>query len=328
MKRLFTAITVIGFAQLTLFAQLPDDLSVQFTELKRSVSEASKGTQIKDASKLLDAFLSHVHIGRSDSVSHNMRPFLSCRYEHTPLTTSAILRHGVTADTILFQDGRWYITKDLTPDMEIDLLCVENGVSSKNKRNLKAMEKMRKKHTYRLGDELTGKKGSLFYVKDENLYYVAIESKKIPAFSILSNNEVINYASCLKVILKASGIDASYDEIIRQYLNTTIDEEFVPTKNNSNTIADRKVVTTLVPQANIEATEVANELIKERFMIAIDKDGNVGLLTAIAMAGKNDYQPVHVRLRLPSLVKDEQRVQMSWRDFCGRMVALVKMDIY
>lgn len=311
-----------------MFAQSADDLSRQFAELKKGVLEASKGKQLKDASRLLDAFLSHVYVGRSDGDSHNTIPFLVCRYDHTPLTAPAILRYGAAADTIQFQDGRWYITRDLYPDMEIDLVYVENSVGSNRKQNQKAMGTMRKKYTYHLGEELAGKKGSLFYVKDENLYYAAIESKKIPAFSILSNSEVINYATCLKAILQASGIEASYDEIIRQYLNTTIDEKFIPTKNNSNTIAGRKVVTTLVPQTKIQATDIVNELLKERFIIAIDKSGNVGLLTAIALTGENDYKPVHVRMRLPTMAKDEQRVQMSWKDFSNRVVALVKVDIY
>jgi len=63
-------------------------------------------------------------------------------------------------------------------------------------------------------------------------------------------------------------------------------------------------------------------------MIAIDKDGNVGLLTAIALTGEKDYQPVHVRLRYPTIAKEEQRVQISWVDFFNCMVALVKVDIY
>jgi len=240
----------------------------------------------------------------------------------------AILRHGTTADTIQFQEGRWYITKDLSPDMEIDLICVENAVGASNKEVKKAVGALRKKYTYPIGEELAGKKGSLFFVKDENLYYAAIESKMIPAFSILSNSEVINYASCLKAILQASGIEASYDEIIRQYLNTTIDEKFVPTKNKSNTIAGEKIVTTIVPQTKVEAVDIVNELIKDRFLIAIDKNGNVGLLTAIALTGERDYHPVHVRMRLPMLVKDEQRVQMSWKDFCDQIAALAKVDIY
>lgn len=314
--------------QTTLFAQSADDLSRQFAELKKGVAEASTSKQLKDASRRLDTFLSHIHIGRSDGDSHNTIPFLSCRYDHTPLTTPALLRNGATTDTIQFQDGRWYITKDLSHDMEIDLVCLENDVSSNSKPIQKTMGAIRKKYTFPVGEELAGKKGSLFYVRDENLYYAAIESKKIPAFSILSNSEVINYASCLKTILKTSGIEASYDEIIRQYLNTTVDEKFVPTKNNSNTIAGRKVVTTFVPQTKLQATDIVNELLKERFMIAIDKDGNVGLLTAIALTGEQDYQPVHVRMRLPTMEKDEQRVQMSWRDFCNRMVVLVKVDIY
>lgn len=314
--------------QTTLFAQSTTDISQQFTELKKGMSEASKGKQMKDASRLMDAFLSHTYIGRSDGDGHNMIPFLTCRYENTPLTTSAILRCGTEADTIQFHNGKWYITKELSPDMEIDLLCFENTVGSPNKQFHKTIGAMQKKYACQIGKELAGKKGALFFVKDENLYYAAIESKKIPTFSILSNNEVINYASCLKVILQASSIEASYDEIIKQYLNTTIDEKFIPTKNNCNIIADRKVVTTFVPQTKINVTDIVNELLKERFLIAIDKSGNVGLLTAIALTGENDYQPVHVRMRLPTMEKDEQRVQMSWRDFSNRVVALVKVDIY
>ncbi len=314
--------------QTTLFAQSTTDISQQFTELKKGMSEASKGKQMKDASRLMDAFLSHTYIGRSDGDGHNMIPFLTCRYENTPLTTSAILRCGTEADTIQFHNGKWYITKELSPDMEIDLLCFENTVGSPNKQFHKTIGAMQKKYACQIGKELAGKKGALFFVKDENLYYAAIESKKIPTFSILSNNEVINYASCLKVILQASSIEASYDEIIKQYLNTTIDEKFIPTKNNCNIIADRKVVTTFVPQTKINVTDIVNELLKERFLIAIDKGGNVGLLTAIALTGENDYQPVHVRMRLPTMEKDEQRVQMSWRDFSNRVVALVKVDIY
>ena len=328
MKRLFIAIAIICLMQTTLFAQSTTEPSQQFVELRKGITEASSGKQMKDASKQLDAFLSHISIGRSDGNGHNIVPFLTCSYDNMPLTTPAILRCGAEVDTIQFQDGKWYIIKELSPDMEIDLVCVENAIGSKSKQIQKAMGVLRKKYTYQLGEELAGKKGSLFYVKDENLYYAAIESKKIPAFSILSNNEVINYATCLKAILQASGIEASYDEIIRQYLNTTIDEKFIPTKNNGNTIAGRKVVTTFVPQPKVEATEIVNELIKDRFMIAIDKDGSVGLLTAIALTGENDYLPIHVRMRLPTMAKDEQRVQMSWKDFSNRVVALVKVDIY
>lgn len=328
MRRIFMAIVTMVFVQTNMCAQSSDELSQQFIKLKKGLTEASTSKQMKDAAKQLDTFLSHIYIGRSDGDSHNTIPFLSCRYDHTPLTTQAILRCGTAADTIQFQHGKWYITKALSADMEIDLVCVENSEGLKGKQIQKTMGVMRKKHAFQLGEELADKKGSLFYVKDENLYYAAIESKKIPAFSILSNSEVINYASCLKAILKASGIEASYDDIIRQYLNTTVDEKFVPTKSKSSMIAGRKVVTTFVPQPKVDATEIVNELLKERFMIVIDKDGNVGLLTAIALTGENDYQPVHVRMRLPMMVNDEQRVQISWRDFCNRVVALVKVDIY
>ena len=317
-----------GLAWQTSFAQSTNELTQQFAKLKKEAIEATSVKQVKDVSKHLDAFLSHVYIGRSVGEKHNAVPFLSCRYDHIPLTTSAILRDGTNSDTIQFQDGRWYITKKLSDDMEVDLLCIENYLGFNAKKVQKGIGAVKKKYTFQLGDELAGKNGSVFFVKEENLYYAAIESKKIPTFGILSNSGIINYASCLKAILKASDVDVTYDEIIKQYLGTTIDEQFVPTNNNSKMIAERKVVTTFIPQTNLDAATIVNELVKERFMIAIDRDGNVGLLTAIALTGETDYQPVHVRMRMPILPKNEQRVQMTWEDFCSRMTALVKVDIY
>ena len=328
MKKLFLIIMIQNFVWLNSFAQSADDLTQQFAKLKKDAIEATSAKQVKEASMNLDAFLSHVYIERSNSERHNEVPFFCCRYDHTPLTISAILRDGANSDTIQFQNGRWYITKNLSDDMEIDLLCFENSIDSKNKQFQKTLGTMRKKYAYQLGDELAGKNASVFFVKEENLYYAAIESKKIPAFNILSNSGIINYASCLKAILKASNVETTYDEIIGQYLNTTIDEQFVPTKNNSGMIAGRKVVTTFVPQTSLDAATIVNELAKERFVIAIDQNGNIGLLTAIAITGATDYQPVHVRMRMPMLGKEEQRIQMSWQDFNSRMIALVKVDVY
>lgn len=328
MKRLLLAMMVLSFVHTTSFAQLTDSLSSQFVKVKCDLLKATTSRQMKDASKSLDAFLSHVNITRCDSNFHNQIPFLSCQYEGIPLTMSAILRQGTISDTIQFQNGRWYITKDLSQDMKIDLLCFDNNGTPNNKKLKSTIEAIKQRYTYLLGDGLADKNGSLFFVRDENLYYAAIESKNIPAFDILSNNEIINYATCLKTILKASNIESSYDEIIGNYLCTTLDERHVPIKNNSRTIAGRKVETTFLPQTKIEVNEILNELVKNRFLIAIDKDGNVGLLTAIAMSGEKNYQPVHVRMRMPKLAIDEQRVQMSWRDFSNRVVALVKVEIY
>lgn len=332
MRNLLIFIIISGFVHTTLFAQTCEDYSQKFEQLKsRLVETGSKNGSVKDikeVAKQLDAFLSHVYIGRSDGNAHNEIPFLTCRYEHAPLTTKGILIAGNQVDTIRFENGRWYITKELTPDMHVDLLCFDERYGVLNKKNIRTVDEVKKKYSFPLGEELVGKKGSVFFVKQENLYYAAIESKKIPAFKIHSNSEVINYASCLKAILKASGIEATYDEIIGKYLNTTVDEQFVPTKDCSKLIAGRKVVTTTIPQKSINASLIVEELVRERFMISIDKNGNIGLLTALALTGENDYQPVHVRLRMPMLSKEEQRVQMSWKDFSNRLVALIKVDIY
>lgn len=332
MKRLFLVIYLMGYMQTSVFAQSLDAPSDEFAKLKNDMVEACNkeggSKEIKSLAKQIDTFLSHINIGMSEGDTHNEIPFLSCQYDHTPMTMPAILIQGTTADTIQFQDGRWYISKELSPDMDIAVFCYDNQNTINNKKVKRTMDAMNKKHTYHLGDELVGKKGNLFFVKEENLYYAAIESKKIPTFAILSNNEVINYATCLKAILKASGIEVTYDEIIGKYLNTTIDEQFVPAKDRNSMLAGRKVVTTFIPQHSINASTLVDELIRDRFTIAIDKNGSIGILTAIALIGETEYQPMHVRLRVPSLVTGETRVQMSWRDFSNNIVTLVKVDIY
>ena len=120
MKKLFIAITIIGLMQTTLFAQSTTELSQQFVKLKKGITEASSGKQMKDASKQLDAFLSHMSRGRSDGNGHNIAAFLTCSFDNMPLTTPAILRCGAEVDTIQFQDGEWYITRELSTDMERD----------------------------------------------------------------------------------------------------------------------------------------------------------------------------------------------------------------
>ena len=50
----------------------------------------------------------------------------------------------------------------------------------------------------------------------------------------------------------------------------------------------------------------------------------INLITPI---GEMDYQSVHARMCLPMLTKNEQRVQMSWKEFRNRMTALMKVEI-
>ena len=315
-----------------MIAQSTEVLSEKFCKLKYDLamanSQKSSSKNLKQIVKQLDTLLSNIVIERSENGKHNSIPFLSCFYDQTPMNINAVIRREAQNDTILFQNGKWYICKDLHPDTEINLLCIENLPNPTNKQVKKEIDILKKRYTYQFGNELASKKRKLYFVKEDNLYYAAIESKRIPSFSILSNNEVINYATCLKAILKASGIEATYDDIIGKYLHVTIDEHSLMYRNNCNTIAGRKVVTTFISQNNINASYIVDELLRERFIISVDKKGNVGLLTAIALTGESNYTPVHVRLRMPSMPYEETRVQMSWKDFIGNTVSIVKVDIY
>jgi len=303
--------------------------SKDFSELKKSFIQAGHdgkpSKQMKVLAAQLDEFLSHVKIELDDNACHNMIPRFNCYFDDMPLSTTAYLRSSIQTDTIAFQDGKWYADTDIANDAKFDILMP--GLDLNNRAAEKLLREIEKKHSWVNANRRVAKPDTALYVKEENLYYAAISSKKIPPFEIMSNNAVINYASCLKTIFKASRIEATYDEIIGKYLGMTIDDSYVPSKNCSKEIAGRKVVTTFFPAASFTASTLVDELLQERFVIAIDKDGNVGLITAIAMTKEGDYHPIHVRMRLPLLVKDKT-VQMSWIEFCSRISSIIKTDVY
>lgn len=311
-------------SSLTSLAQSNDDVIKKLSELKTNYICAGNSKEIKDAIQQLDEFLSHVKIVQEINASHNIIPCFCCYYDSIPLAMSAILHTGTKADTIQFRNGKWYNMESVLPGSEIDLLCFEHSLDN---RKIAALKPLDNKYRYRMNN-MQEKSKTAFFVKEEGLFYAAIESKKIPSFSLVSNNEILNYASCLKLVLKASNVDATYDEIIRQYLNTTIDEQFLSLKDCKNTINGREVVTTFIPKKKVEPKVIVDELLKDRFMITIGNNGNIGVLTAIAITGKADYQPVLVRLRMPIPNSENPRVQLSWRDFYENIIALVKVDIY
>lgn len=329
MKHYLLIILLAVSSYIPLSAQVVLNPSSEFMRLKSAFVNASHKKnirQMRSTATQLDEYLSHIQIVRSKDTKHNMVPYLMCLYDTIPLTTSALVRTSNGIDTILFQDGKWYITKELAPGMAIDLLCFEKCISNKSAR--KIIGTIQNKYAKVMGKEMIGKKGSVFLVKGENLYYAAIESGKIPVFAILSNNEVINYASCLKVILAASGVDASYNEIIGQYLHSSIDEQTLEANNLTDSIAQRRVVTSIIPREDITSSAIVDELLQEKFMIAIMEDGKIGILTAIAMKEDGEYKPTHVRLRIPTVGEERQRVHLSWDDFSNQIRALVKVEIY
>lgn len=303
--------------------------SQDFSELKKSFIQASQdrksSKQMKELAAQLDEFLSHVKIEQDEKTCHNMIPRFVCYYDDIPLSTTAYLRSAQKTDTIAFLDGKWYADTNIANDAKFDILTPELVLNNRTAEKL--LRAIEKKYAWANANKRAAKPDTALYVKEENLYYAAIASKKIPPFDILSNNAVINYASCLKTILKASNIEATYDEIIGKYLCTTIDEPYVPSKNCSKEIARRKVVTTFLPATSFTASTLVDELLQERFVMAIDKDGNIGLITAIAMTKEGDYHPVQVRMRMPLLVKDKP-VQMAWTEFCSRISTIVKVDVY
>lgn len=332
MKQILLILAVLLLIYTPTSAQVQPDPTADFVRLKTMFVDASNNKknskQLKSVANQLDEFLSHVKIVHSSDAKHNMTPYLLCMYDSIPLSTDVIIRNGEFVDTILFQDGKWYIPREISHEMIIETLCLVQDVNKKNRTAMKIAGALQKKYSKLMGDELAGDKVSLFYVKEEDLYYAAIESKKIPQFAILSNSQVLNYASCFKAILQASGIEATYDEILKKYLNASIDVQSIEVNDCDKMMAGRKIVTSVISGEDISASDIADELLHERFMIAIMEDGAVGILTAIAMSGDKEYEPVHVRLRIPMFAKENQRVQKPWAVFGNQVVALVKIEIF
>ena len=328
MHKLFTTFIIVLLLQAPMMAQDKSDPSTEFANLKSSFEtysmEKNVYKDLKETAQFIDEFLTKVKFEYLSSCKHNMLPRVICKYDSIPISTSALLYNGNKADTIYFDSGVWIISDTIPNEMNFNLLCFDRGINVKNRLANKLANDIKMKHMVTIKEN----PGSLYFVAADSLYYAAISSKRIPAFKILSNSPLLNYATCLKTILNASGLDVTYDDIIHNYLSTVIDDERVPMVGCDGVIGGHRIETIFIPKECCNVSEIVEELIRERFMIVIDRGGNASLLTAISMRKETDYEPTAVRIRIPSLDDGQQRKQIDWTDFVNGLATLVKVNIY
>lgn len=302
--------------------------SKSYELLKEAFAEASylsdKNVSLNKVYKCIQDFLTHISIDVIDK-KHNYERRFICRYDSLPLTAKGTFFCKDIENEIVFVDGLWIDNSNAILDNEFRLSVIDSHmpINKKNKRAQSLLKKTQNEYTFTF--TMMDKKKELFYVKDENLYYAAILSSEIPEFDIASDHSVLNLASCVKAILKASGTEAKYEDIIHNFLHTTIDEQYIPTTNYGDTIANRKVIVETILHDDISSNLIVNELLYEKFAIAIDKEGNASLITAIAFT--EDKLPVHVRMRLPSQPKGKQKVQVGWNSFIENTAYIIKISI-
>lgn len=339
--RYFYVIMIALFLALNTHAATTDSTTVKVGKLVKNNKYSEAFALLKDAlvktsnlngkkkdftniANEMDAFLDRISIvPKSKAVKHNEVLAFMCRYDQTPINVPVYVNDTLVATA---DDGTIYLEDYNAESICISLISNHIGINKKNKYAVEVINDLVRKHTNKYIAKDLFKRSVLFYVTSENLYYAAIQSKEIPNFDIVSDNNTINLATCIKTILKASDVDAKYEEIIHDYMHTSMDAEFSPFKTYNDSISNRKVVMSRLSLNKEVAQTIVDRLCCNRFLIAIDKKGQSSLLTAIAL--DEDKNPVHVRLRTPNIGKEEQRSQVSWNDFCQNQLILFDLNVF
>lgn len=300
--------------------------SKEFLLLKDALSKTSyqKTKDFLNAAKAIDSFLDNVSFSpKSKDIRHNEILSFVCFYMGEKLSIPIYINDTLYATT---GDGAVYCGYLNTGTVCLSLLSKDIAINRKNKIAVKTLNDLIKTHTQCYERKELMKRNVLFHVTNENLYYAAIPSKEIPDFDVVSNNSIVNFATCIKTILKASNIDAKYEEIIHSFLHSSLDGDFIPVSNFGDSISSKKVVVSRIPLNERQTQTIVERLCCNRFLISVDKDGTPSLLTAIALDKRNN--PVHVRLRKPNIEKGKQRLQLSWDEFSHNQSMLFDISIF
>ena len=288
--------------------------SEAFAILKKGLSVPADRKQsdagMEDVYSMIDDFLSHVSVEFGNGGRHNVVSRLMSRYDGILLEDNLIFFEPETDDS-----KRARVSKSTFGNMREE---VEKSVDS-----------ILKKHSYEINNV---NKSNLMYVKETGLYLVAIPSKDIPDFMFLSDNEVLNFAACLKAIIQSAGINVSYNEILGTLINSPVEEKKIRTdKNYTGILSGRKIDVQFISMEKYSLESVVSrELLDGNFLIAIGRGENTGLITyaSLKKVATNEYEPIKIRMRIPTLPKTEQRKEISWSDFKANNLAIAVVNIY
>lgn len=287
-------------------------------------SFSKKKNNIDKLSLALDSFLSNVSfIPIQSGVLHNEIPALWCKYKDTVANVAAFL-NGSTL--LVNKNGKLYMDSCLHDEFSLSLFHENDGMNSQNKYAKKVETDLIKKHTKQFSIKEIYNRSTVFFVKEEGLYYAAIPSKEIPPFEILSTNNILNFASCIKVILQSSRIESDYNDIIHNFLHSSINAHNISAIHYGDSIAQIKVSITKNSNKDRYAQIITDNLCNGRYLIAMNGSGSPLLVTAIAFDEHNS--PTYIRYRSPSMETKMQFIQGSWDEFQKDISLLFEISIY
>lgn len=290
--------------------------SEAFLILKKNIALAAEKQEGYDVNlnnlcEMLDVFLSHVSVEFGNGGKHNIVPRLISKYDGILLDDNLIVFEPTDENKEETRISKNTFEFYLNKDVEKELDCII------------------KKHTYKIENTL---KKNLMYVKKTNLYYVAIATKDIPDFVYSSDNEVLNFAACIKAIIQSAGIDVSYNEIIGKLIDSPVEDNKIKTdKNYTGILSDRKIDVAFISMDKYSLESVVSrELLDGNFLVSVNKGENTGLVTfaALKKTSEKEYEPVSIKMRIPNLPKDKQRKEMSWKEFKENNLAIAVVNIY
>lgn len=281
---------------------------------------------LNELEERLDGIRNEIHI---DSMLGNkcnrILPIVG-RYANKELDMTLFAWVGDSIAPLDFNKGKAFARFDLDSIRKISVLYTRH-LSSANELLIQKINDALSDKIY-LTDSIKQTNKEVFYAKSDQSYWAAFKSENIPDFKIISDNNSINTASCLKAICEASELEISTDEIMK-IAGLEIDRKTSP-KDFISQISDSYLECSIENLQAQSCEKIVSELMKKRFVMALTGSDDPCLVTGISFTmEKGKYIPHKIKIRVPILLeKEEQRVTMDWDLFLKKCDRLVFVNIW
>lgn len=164
-------------------------------------------------------------------------------------------------------------------------------------------------------DSLGAMPHEVFVTREDGTVWAAMHSTQVPPLRTISDSPLANLASCLTMICEAGGLPDQFPAIVSQLYVNEVDPAHFPDS-----------IAISLPELEIDCkafgldADVADMMIKalmdKRMSIAVDRDGNAGVVTAIEFIPDSTRNlPVQIRLRMPDPDPGLRRITLDLATF-------------
>lgn len=172
-------------------------------------------------------------------------------------------------------------------------------------------------------DSLVAMPHEVFVTRDGGTIWAAMHSTQVPPLRTISDNQLANLASCLTMICEANGIPDRFPAIISQLYINEVDPVNFP-DSIMLSLPDAKIGCVAYPLDADVADMMIRALIDKKMSIAIDRDGNAGVVTAIEFIPDSTRNlPVQIRLRITDPDPGMRRITLDLATFAENFPTVI-----